>query len=484
MKRTFLMVCAALVALVSCEKQVIETPKNTVPVTFNLQATHPDGTGTKAVKSGWENGDIIFVIFSGVSSPYYLKITYDNGTWMQKQMNADSEDMLPLCEGDMGTMTAIFQPFAKEYTHLCEHGGTFAFSEKFMSYYMTDQLPYEVVEGEISGNFHMQIPDGFVQFFIEADDAEEGKAMLWEPHLIPCVVTGVDENGVDVIEDELDKGKPIPGFAYGGGYLFSGILDTEAQDNPVTYGFTRFMGSGNVETATTVTPRTMKPSGKTGRAADITGLVWCEQDVREAVDLGLPSGNKWANVNLGAALPTDFGAYYAWGELTPKVTYKWLNYKWRGDERYHVTKYCHENRSYYWDGGGAPDNITILDLADDAAKACWGEDWQTPSVEDFDELIAECEWIWQEGYEGTDIDGFQVKSKSSDAYIFLPAAGYVNDFARANGDNYCGYYLATSIYDDSFNCKVLYFMNGDETGEMDHGEERYRGFPIRPVWKN
>ena len=32
----------------------------------------------------------------------------------------------------------------------------------------------------------------------------------------------------------------------------------------------------------------------------------------EAVDLGLPSGTKWASVNVGAKSPADYGDYFAW----------------------------------------------------------------------------------------------------------------------------------------------------------------------------
>ena len=479
MKKVFMMVCAALVALVSCEKQSVVSDR--APISFNLQATLPGGAETKAVKSGWEDGDAIFVTFSGVPCPKFLKMTYDNGTWVEKQMDEDSECDLPLFEGDQGTMTAIFLPFAKDYTCYTDHGGIFVFSEIYMSYYLTGQLPYKVVDGEISGCFDLKMPDGFVQFYIEDKNAEEGKAMLWEPHLMPCAVTGVEDDGVSINVVELDPGKPVPGFAYGGGYVFTGMLDAEAKNNPVTYNFTRFMGSGNIETASTATPHTMKPSGKTGRAADITGLVWTEQDVREAVDLGLPSGNKWANVNMGAALPTDAGAYYAWGELTPKVTYWWKNYKWGGNRRSHVSKYCPSNKSSLWDGEGAPDNIMLLDPSDDAAIAGWGGSWQIPSVEDYEELIDKCTWTWQEDYEGTEIDGFLIENNGNS--IFLPAAGYVFDFGSASGENYCGYYFSTSVASSPSDCITLYFTIGDEKGTMNHSEGRYCGFPIRPVWK-
>ncbi len=41
----------------------------------------------------------------------------------------------------------------------------------------------------------------------------------------------------------------------------------------------------------------------------------------EWVDLGLPSGLKWATCNVGATNPWDYGDYYAWGETTTKSTY-------------------------------------------------------------------------------------------------------------------------------------------------------------------
>ncbi len=46
------------------------------------------------------------------------------------------------------------------------------------------------------------------------------------------------------------------------------------------------------------------------------------------VDLGLPSGTKWATCNVGATQPAEFGTYYAWGETSPKKDYSWDSYKW------------------------------------------------------------------------------------------------------------------------------------------------------------
>lgn len=42
----------------------------------------------------------------------------------------------------------------------------------------------------------------------------------------------------------------------------------------------------------------------------------------EYVDLGLPSGLKWATCNVGAKSPSDYGSYFAWGEINTKSNYE------------------------------------------------------------------------------------------------------------------------------------------------------------------
>ena len=62
-----------------------------------------------------------------------------------------------------------------------------------------------------------------------------------------------------------------------------------------------------------------------GRSGEVTQS--CEVEVsapiqgRAYVDLGLPSGLKWATCNVGAENPEDYGNYYAWGETSTKSEY-------------------------------------------------------------------------------------------------------------------------------------------------------------------
>ncbi len=143
-----------------------------------------------------------------------------------------------------------------------------------------------------------------------------------------------------------------------------------------------------------------------------------------AVDLGLPSGTKWANMNVGATFPEDYGDYFAWGETEPKDSYTWSTYKWCNGTSSSMTKYC------------AVDNKTILDQEDDAAYVNWGRDWRMPTNEEQKELIDNCKWTWT-ALNG--VNGYMVTSKINGNSIFLPAAGYIlsEKLRNAGTNGYC-----------------------------------------------
>ena len=106
------------------------------------------------------------------------------------------------------------------------------------------------------------------------------------------------------------------------------------------------------------------------------------------VDLGLPSGTLWADRNVGAALPEDFGDYFAWGETTAKSNYNWSTLKYCEDDT--GDKFSKYNtKSEY----GIVDNKTTLERSDDAATANWGSDWCMPTPAQFQELYDNCRYI-------------------------------------------------------------------------------------------
>lgn len=100
------------------------------------------------------------------------------------------------------------------------------------------------------------------------------------------------------------------------------------------------------------------------------------------VDLGLPSGTKWATCNMGASKPYDFGKYYAWGELTPKESF-YADGTFKGVFPDLIRKGVYPSIVNNSIGGNSKY---------DAATAQWGKNWRMPSVKDFEELNKYCTW--------------------------------------------------------------------------------------------
>ena len=197
----------------------------------------------------------------------------------------------------------------------------------------------------------------------------------------------------------------------------------------------------------------------------------------EWVDLGLPSGLKWATCNIGATTPEGYGDYFAWGEIAPKEDYSsyWETYKYCNGSETSLTKYCN-NSSYGYNG--FTDNKTTLDLSDDAARANWGGKWRMPTQAEYDELINNCTWTrtTQSG-----VNGYSVTSKTNGNSIFLPAAGYRSD-TSVYGVGFCGYYWSSSLYESDpdfvYNLMSLY---SDSVVLLHCGGPRYGGQTVRAV---
>ena len=201
------------------------------------------------------------------------------------------------------------------------------------------------------------------------------------------------------------------------------------------------------------------------------GYVLAPADV-QAVDLGLPSGIKWASCNVGAEKPEDYGNYYAWGEVLPQKDYFWATYKHAYGNGNKLTKYC--NKESYGDNGFT-DNKTTLEPEDDAAYFNWGGSWRMPTNAEWIELRYNCTWTWttQNG-----INGYQITSKTNSNSIFLPAAGY-RYYTNLNYVGYRGYYWSSSLdVDEPYNACALYF---DSDYVDSYYGNRSRGQSVRPV---
>ena len=190
------------------------------------------------------------------------------------------------------------------------------------------------------------------------------------------------------------------------------------------------------------------------------------------IDLGLPSGLKWASMNVGATSVTDYGNYYAWGETKAYGEEDESNAR-NYDYSRSYTKTYYDEATYKWSSDDignlfykyTADTKTALDPEDDAATQNWGGRWRMPTHVEQMELLFKCYWEWTSNYDGSGVAGYIVYSaisassrhSLSDTHIFLPAAGY-RRYGSLNYAGKCGNYWASSLVGGySYYAREFYF---------------------------
>ena len=120
-------------------------------------------------------------------------------------------------------------------------------------------------------------------------------------------------------------------------------------------------------------------------------LICPDENHPHLIDLGLPSGMKWACCNVDADKPETFGGYYAWG-MTEE----------------------NQNGTY------AETDSDISGTEYDVAHVKWGGKWRMPTLDNIQELLDNCtsEWVTH-----NNVKGRMFTSKTNGSNIFLPAAG-------------------------------------------------------------
>ena len=140
----------------------------------------------------------------------------------------------------------------------------------------------------------------------------------------------------------------------------------------------------------------------------------------EYVDLGLPTGLKWAKCNVGATSEADYGSYFQWGDIEDKSNsdYSWATYKYCNGSSTTMTKYCTDSSF------GTVDKKTTLEPEDDTATQIMGGDWRMPTQTEYQELYNETLWVWcpggNVGIKKTDESG-----NESIEYIAYPSGYFV-----------------------------------------------------------
>jgi len=377
MKTKAIIFLSAMLALTACsnDDDMMTEPKTdgtATAITFNLTASHPDdaaqtrgaggGTGwqweswgdedaeaqgatratTRAVKTGWESGDAIFVFFDNIAAPKHLKMTYDGSAWTYTEYDGATATAgaLGLTNGMTGTMRAVFLPFGSTAT-VSADGTSFKFSETKYSYYLTATLAYTVADNTVSGAFDMTIPEGFVQFFVTGDISG---FTLGCDAVIPTGIVSIEADGT-VVET---SGMPfmdgyynilstpyaldLPGYSYGDGYIYSGKLyadygykDIYDNDAFHSYGSNYYfaLSSGNHSSRKDyfVTGKTLA-SHSAVKLPNFNNDKWIAVGADRAVTLGEKT---YSTCNYGSSYPENVGTFKNFNDAKTATDNKLLN---------------------------------------------------------------------------------------------------------------------------------------------------------------
>ena len=205
-------------------------------------------------------------------------------------------------------------------------------------------------------------------------------------------------------------------------------------------------------------------------------------------------GPYWADTNIGAENPEDYGYYFWWGDT---VGYKRENDKWVAADG--------SSSNYSFDSSNTPPIDMVTTLKDmvttlknqgwitadevlapehDAAHVHWGAGWRMPTEQELSDLVSKCDWTWT-AMNG--VNGYIVKGTGTcaSASIFLPAAGVGGDtslYHSSEGDYYGAYWSSVPDLNDwvyQICPRLLLFYQSRHS--VDSFFDRNDGLPVRPV---
>ena len=194
---------------------------------------------------------------------------------------------------------------------------------------------------------------------------------------------------------------------------------------------------------------------------ELNAGVGVPKETMEYVDLGLPSGIKWAKCDLGETSPEKYGDKYAWGET-------WT--KWTIDYMYYFTDIVEGQYTKY----DSRDKRFFLEKEDDVAYLRLGEGWRYPTWNEMQELIDNCT-VTESTLNGW--PGVMFVSKINNNYIFF---GY-----RTKGSTGGLRWTSAVVESNPTLAKCLSFERNDKTNKIDvsrYDNERKRQIPVRPVY--
>ena len=193
---------------------------------------------------------------------------------------------------------------------------------------------------------------------------------------------------------------------------------------------------------------------------ELNAGVGIPKETMEYVDLGLPSGIKWAKCDLGETSPEKYGDGYGWGETWTKTSWEYYYY-FTDIVKGQFTKYDSRDKRYF------------LEKEDDVAYLRLGEGWRYPTWNEVQELYDNCT-VTESTLNGW--PGVMFVSKNNNNYIFF---GYWKKSSRGSRR-----WSSALVPSDPSLAKCMYFIKeGDRNVLKQDNVGRDEGLlPVRPVY--
>ena len=156
----------------------------------------------------------------------------------------------------------------------------------------------------------------------------------------------------------------------------------------------------------------------------------------EYVDLGLPSGTKWAKYNVGAYSETDNGLYFPFGGIVGL------------DSPYYEGNF--DSHKLKFNG----DIKATLNLDNDAAHIHMGGKWHMPTKEQFEELLDEKNTVstWIYDYCIREVSGRLFRSRINNETLFIPANGFISNHQCVQNGQTCSLWTSSLDFSSVYNC--------------------------------
>ena len=492
MKKIVILAATALAALfvVSCNKESAPERPTSTRLNVNFTVSDPPA-GTRAVKAGWENGDIInFWFDTNQSKEPDMNLIYQDGTWVTSEVRQEIADKLKedgylkfFWEGS-NDWNSWVEPYSfLSYTYAPPTGKGFPMILKESGTARDNAYHFDKSTNTLSANLVWEYQTN-LQVVVEGITPADGYQMSRTDD------SGIYTTTLYTIATDNTYGSngstPVYGVANGDNATAFYFNVTQPGEKEITF---RLIAPDKTETLYKVTKTFDFESGQNAKvfyAARIpkvkfyTGIV----DGHPYVDMG--EGHKWAITNVGADTPWGVNDYFAWGDpVVHYVTQDPLVWKEEYDDGYNLIHYRFNTGVNFFMGQSKynlDDGKTVLDPEDDPATVNWSASWRTPVGEEWQWLVDNTTRTW-ETLNG--VFGRMITSNVNGNSIFLRAAGtYTSTSPSTDQTQQECQYWSSECHSSYFTLGIRYceYVGNTNPDENPVGTIlRVFGLAVRPV---